>query len=85
MCEEGRHNRIPARGNARRRCGSVYREDGAVLDFLPDDLRDPFHVEHGCAISTHHYDYVALGIVEEVRRRDGNGARLRLRHAADCR
>lgn len=65
------------------RCGETYPASSTALNFLPEDLREQFHIDEAEDISAHHYDPVALDIVEEVRRKGGKvldcGAGLRPR------
>jgi SAM-dependent methyltransferase len=73
-----------------RQCGAVYPDNGAVLDFLPENLRHRFRIEDAEDISAHQYDRVALDIVEDARRAGGkvldcgSGMRPRVEEAVIC-
>ncbi len=72
------------------RCGGEYPDNGIVFDFLPQDLRNRFRIEDADDVSAHHYDEVALEIVEDVRGRGGkvldcgSGMRPRVDEAVIC-
>ncbi len=51
--------------------GPVAASDERFLNFLPDELKQEFHIDDPAAISAHHYDEVAAGIIENVRREGG--------------
>ncbi len=73
-----------------RSCGETFADKGSVLDFLPRDLRLEFRVENAHDISTHHYDEVAIALIENARRIGGKvldcgaGLRQRVDEAVIC-
>ncbi|HZS53873.1 MAG TPA: methyltransferase domain-containing protein, partial [Bryobacteraceae bacterium] len=52
-------------------CGSSFKDDGKIFNFLPDNFKIQFNISDWGDISVHNYDEEAKEVIADVRRKGG--------------